>query len=432
MEDLSGPKLIFGSLLVLNPLLIFADAARFEDPSNSIYVRLVLEIILAFILVAIIKIQKNNAARFQWVYFFTSVLIYTLLLISDFIIDEGFYSLFVPNVTTYLLLVNASFIGLRFRHSTLLNLVSLIIYTLYSIMISNRGLHQEQLGYLILFVIIVTILSYLFERNSRKIFIDNIFIDRQKAIIQQKNSELEQQNELKNTLMSILSHDIKAPLNALQSLLTLKDQKLISEGDMLKHFKKVGESVTNTNQFVSNMILWIKTQMDGFKVAKEEFVIQDMLEKTIGVSRSFAEQKKIAILNKVNKSSVLHSDKEMFSIILRNLLTNAIKFSSREGTVIIKEVIVDKSYQIQVVDFGKGVPPEKISKLFSLGNSSSLGTNNEEGTGLGLPLSYSIMKELGGNLIYQPNEGRGAIFSLVFNRSEYARKPTESKLHLQE
>lgn len=417
MEDWSGPKMIFLALVILNPLLIFLDISRYEDPWNSIYTRIATEAIFIVLLIVATKLKSNKRAKFQAIYFMSSAVLYAFLLISDYVIQEGRYELFVPNATTILLVVNASFIGLRFRHSTFLNAMYLLFFFTYATTLSAYPLHAQQLAYLGIFATIITILAYLFERKNREVFLNSEFIAQQKNVIQQKNNELEKQNEMKTTLISILSHDIKAPLNALQSLLSLKSEQLITETEVIDHFNKIGRSVTSTNQFVSNMILWIRTQMKGFNVKKDKFNVSDAVQQTIEFCQSLADLKRVGIDSKIDPTKTILSDKEMLSIALRNVLTNAIKFSHPGSTVTINEVIAENSYVIQVQDSGLGIPEEKKGSLFTIDSSSTLGTNHEGGTGLGLPLSYNLMKELGGDLTFVSQENHGSTFSLVFDHA---------------
>jgi signal transduction histidine kinase len=411
-QESSGIRLIFASLAIINPLFILLDFWRLEDPFDPVLTRVVLELIFTSVILIHHRLKKNKIGH-QILFFSSSIIIYVFLLISTHI-SSDYYELFIPNSTTLVLLVNASFIGLRFRHSVILNLFIITIYSCYANWLSPLELHLKQLPFLGIFFIMSSVLSYLFERKSRSVFLKSEFIEDQNKIIEQKNSDLSEENNLKNSLMSILSHDIKSPLSSLQAILELRSDALITNDDAINHFNKVGKSVNSLSEFVSNMILWIKSQMEGFHAKSEVVGVRELVDQVINLCGEQAKKKSISIKNEICNDRIMKFDKEMTSIVIRNLVSNAIKYSHQNGLITIQEHENTTSYEIKIIDSGVGIDEAKISSLFSNVNSSSIGTNKEEGTGLGLMLSYNLMKKMKGKLRCESILGKGSIFTMKF------------------
>ncbi|MEP4497233.1 MAG: HAMP domain-containing sensor histidine kinase, partial [Ekhidna sp.] len=407
-QDIYGFKLMFGTLLLVNPLLIFLDISRFEDPYNSIGVRFSLEVILIIIFISSHRIKGGDILRYQSLFFLSSTAVYLFLLAADYILKEDIYALFIPNVTTITVIINASFIGLRFRHSILINVLMLTLYTVYAYTLSSQVAHQGQVVYMFVFYIIATILSYLFERKNRELFLKNEEIEEKTGTILIKNIKLQRENDIKDSLISILSHDVKGPLTTLESLLKLKEDKLMSDAELFAHFDRLSSTVGKIRQFTERTILWVKSQMDGFKVTKKPTKIFTLISDIIGLLSNEVEGKQIAIENQISKDTLLDVDAEMFSIVIRNLLNNAVKFSNAHSTVTIEDSKTYNSYRIHVRDNGVGVPESKKSSIFTLDELVTEGTKKEKGTGLGLSLCYNIMKKLDGQLTFVSEENEGS------------------------
>lgn len=275
-------------------------------------------------------------------------------------------------------------------------------------------MHKEQVVYLFVFYLIATILSYLFERKNRELFLKNEEVESKTKTIEQINRELKKENDIKDSLISILSHDVRGPLKTLESLLQLKESKLMSEEEILTHFEKLGLTVEKIRQFTERTILWIKSQLDGFSVTKEDIHIYDLIEETINLISEDASEKKISIDNQVTQDKVLKTDAEMFTIVIRNLLTNAIKFSNSNSQVVVKESKTYDSYRILVIDQGIGIKASKMASIFTLDDLVTEGTKKEKGTGLGLSLCFNLMHKLGGQLTVKSREGKGSTFTMIF------------------
>jgi len=194
----------------------------------------------------------------------------------------------------------------------------------------------------------------------------------------------------------------------------MKSEDFFSEEETFKHFDKINHSVEKLNRFISHTILWIKAQLKGFKVAEDVVSVKREIEDVVAFCQEQLDEKNITVHNQTNDQTELVCDRNMFAIVLRNLLMNGIKFSHRDTSISVEESQEDDGYILYIKDSGIGIPEEKIENLFSLETKSSLGTNKEFGTGIGLPLSYSLMKKMGGTLKCYSDKGKGTTFTMVF------------------
>lgn len=418
-QDIYGFKLMFGMLILANPFLIFLDITRFDDPTQSIGIRFITEIILISVFIFSHRIKKEDILRFQSFFCVSSILTYLFLIGSDYVSKDGFYSLFLPNITTISIIINASFIGLRFRHSSIVNLLKVIGFAYYASYLSSHPIHQEQVAYLFIFYAVATILSYLFERKNRELFLKEQQIAEKSQIIEANNENLNKENVIKDSLLSILSHDVRGPLLTLESLLQLKEDDLLSEKEMLAHFQRLGNSVGTIRTFTDRTILWVKSQMKGFTVNQETVLLKSHISETLDLIEETAHAKDITIDCNIADDSSIETDKEMFSIVIRNLIMNAIKYSHPKSKVVIREAMDHSYHKIHIEDQGVGIPDHKKETLFSLETLSTDGTRKEKGTGLGLSLAYNLMVQLGGDLTFTSTEGEGSTFTMRFKRDSY-------------
>jgi signal transduction histidine kinase len=227
----------------------------------------------------------------------------------------------------------------------------------------------------------------------------------------EKNKELNKLHTVKNKLFSVVAHDLRSPISSLMSLLKLVNMKKLDPETQTTIFMDISKRVENVFRLLDNLLRWAKSQMQGIVLSPVYFDVQGEVHEVIDSLQNVAEAKDISLKTHVEKQEVF-ADRDMFSVIVRNLTSNALKFTAEEGEVTINSEISDNMLVISVTDTGTGMTPETLKNLFNLTKTVSvLGTNNESGTGLGLLLCSDFVKANGGDIWVSSKQGEGSKFS---------------------
>ncbi|MCL2073194.1 MAG: HAMP domain-containing histidine kinase [Marinilabiliaceae bacterium] len=224
-----------------------------------------------------------------------------------------------------------------------------------------------------------------------------------------KNSELKKLHTVKDKLFSVISHDLRSPMAALVSMLRLEN----FDAEMPERFfKDISSRVEDTFNLLDNLLRWSKNQMQRIVPSPVSFNLKEEIDEiTVGL-QNIAHVKKITLTNLCEDHQVF-ADRDMFAVIVRNLVTNALKYSNLEGEVKIAAQLANdnKMITISVNDAGIGMSQEVQDNLFKLSQTKSAkGTNNESGTGLGLVLCADLVKMNGGTIWFESKEGIGTTF----------------------
>lgn len=224
--------------------------------------------------------------------------------------------------------------------------------------------------------------------------------------IQKKN--LVAANKAKDKIFSIVSHDLRGPVGNLNNIIDLmvKDELKESKSKMLNLFKPI---ITNTYNLLENLLVWSKSNLGKLEFSGENIEINSTIRETFEPLIPLAEKKTIQILFQSKEEHIAFADKVMFQTVLRNLINNAIKFTSELGTIRINTEETNKFLVISVEDNGIGIPQHKLKSMFD-GNKHRLGTNNETGSGIGLIISKELAEMNGGSLWVNSIEGQGTNF----------------------
>ena len=224
------------------------------------------------------------------------------------------------------------------------------------------------------------------------------------------NRELKEMHTTKDKLFSVVAHDLRNPVSSLVGLLRLLGaQKMdAEEQDML--FKNVSGRVDNVYNLLDNLLRWSKSQMQGIVPAPVLFDVHEESRLVIDNLQAIAANKQIILENHIQQYQV-YTDRDMFAVLVRNLINNAIKYTSAEGKIILASEISDDSLIISVKDNGIGMPQEVQDTLFSLSETQSrYGTENESGTGLGLVVCADFVKANGGKIWFTSAQDEGSTF----------------------
>lgn len=231
----------------------------------------------------------------------------------------------------------------------------------------------------------------------------------------QERNEQEDLNELNNKLLSIISHDVRQPVNNLLSLSEIMLQAKISEEEIQQLGMRLKETSIYVYQMLDNLLTWSYSQMNSLHPEPITLLLADEVNQELKNLAYLVEQKKIRIELHINPHTSIKFDKMMFLIVFRNIITNAIKFSQAEGCIRIYASKTEADITLSICDEGIGIPEDIIGKLFANNFSKNrFGTHNEKGAGIGLMLCKQLMDANQSYIRAKENPGRGATFMLIF------------------
>jgi len=271
---------------------------------------------------------------------------------------------------------------------------------------------QHFLRNIIVGVFFLTIcLLYLFYRSNRKKQqLNKLLLDHQNEL-EQRSKELEELNLLKDKFFSIISHDLRSPINSLAGVLNLMEKNGVTPQELPELTKELRMQFNHTKNLITNLLSWAMLQMDKILVKKENLNLHKIVDENFTLASSMT-SKKMNLVNDVDKTITLSSDLNMVHLIIRNLIMNAIKFTDPGGQVRVSAEPRGFETVVMVEDTGVGISPEiqKILLSKESTNYTTRGTNNEKGTGLGLSLCREFVDRLGGKMWLNSTEGKGTTF----------------------
>lgn len=232
----------------------------------------------------------------------------------------------------------------------------------------------------------------------------------QKEEIQIQSAKLEELNQFKDKLFSIIAHDIRSPITSLLSTLnSVKDEALTIQ-DLYESLPELTKNTSNILELIDSLFGWARTQLGGAKVYPRIFLLDTIIDNEIDFFSTRAKEKKIS-LSKSNSPLInVFADKDMISLVIRNLISNAVKFCRSGDKIEISVKNLNDVVEVEVSDTGKGISKEMLDKLFTTGVVSTEGTSGEMGTGLGLMLSKEFVEKNGGTLYVKSEVEKGSQF----------------------
>lgn len=226
---------------------------------------------------------------------------------------------------------------------------------------------------------------------------------------------LKEANDSKTRLLSILSHDLRSPLNSIASFLeTLHAYELSPEERQFLERSLLNET-KNTQVMLHNLLNWTKSQMEGgTSVSMVRLSLPEVVSTCLLGQQAAADIKNISIKVNINLATELTADRDMLKLVIRNLINNAIKFTPHGGEIKIYSSNDSGYIRLHIMDNGIGIPIEKHADLFKLNAASTYGTNNEKGVGLGLILCREYTEMQNGKISFNSVPGNGTTFTLEF------------------
>lgn len=330
---------------------------------------------------------------------------------------------FFYGIGAYYLLVNKN----RYKFSILLSGV-LLLYATFQLF---RGIHIFQLGkayvflqnsafnnwFLIISVLVISAISIGFIMLLKEM--DQKTILWKNKIIEQDRRKLEALYQTQNKLFSIIAHDLRSPFINILGLsdILMGTVKENTDPESEKCTELINSTAKTTLNLLDNLLNWAKSQTGELGFTPEKLILSEVIMEIIGLKMSSAKAKNISLQYVHTDDIELITDKNILETILRNLISNALKFTNIGGRIKVTATALGEQVEISIADNGVGMTEETIRKIFDLSTNITLrGTANENGSGLGLVLCKEFVKKLDGRLWVESEKGKGSTFKFTLPR----------------
>jgi len=292
----------------------------------------------------------------------------------------------------------------------LINHALQLLYIFYGLYL----IKQESTGY-----------QFKMLHKNRELHKKNLEIEEQKKeiihkarLLEEQTAALDEHNKVKDKLFSIISHDLKSPLYALQSIFTNAQKFDLPAEEIKSMLPDVVNDLNYTTALMENLLQWAKWQMQSNTIYPQNIDVNKLVSEVVQLLHLQSEAKKIKIKTKAELPVSAWADRNMISLVLRNLLSNAVKFTPEHGCIEVGINESSSSVEVYVKDTGRGIRKEDIFKIYSEGFHTTNGTNDERGTGLGLMLCKEFLEKNDGHLVIESEPGVGSTFSFTLPLSK--------------
>ena len=263
----------------------------------------------------------------------------------------------------------------------------------------------------------VILLATVYRSGQRRRQINTLLLRHQQEM-ETRSEELERLNQVKDKFFSIISHDLRSPINALAGLLDLLDKGAVKPEELSKHIHELKSRFNHTRTLLNNLLDWTLLQMDKLNLQATRIDLHKLVDENIELLGSVP-NKHIRLHNHVPENTIGYADSNTVNLVIRNLMTNAIKFTNDGGEVAIGSEDLGNEWLITVTDNGVGMNAEVLKILFDkTAPYTTRGTANEKGTGLGLILCKEFVEKNGGRITVESEVGKGSKFSFTIPKPQ--------------
>lgn len=252
-------------------------------------------------------------------------------------------------------------------------------------------------------VITVIYLTNSIKKSKELKKLNNEISSQQEELIKYAN-ELQVANDTKNTFFSIISHDLRSPFHSILGLtdVLIVDNDQLSDEEKLSITKMLNDSAQKVYRLLDNLLKWAQTQTGSIKFNPELFNVTELINEIINLSQSNASDKKITIEFNETSSFNVFADRNMIDTVIRNVLSNSIKFSNSDSVISVNLNKTDNILNLSVKDNGIGISEDDLSKIFNINQKHiRTGTGGETGSGLGLLLCKEFVEKNNGKIFIE-------------------------------
>lgn len=267
-------------------------------------------------------------------------------------------------------------------------------------------------------IIFISILFFSYRNYHKKEKAASQLLKQKNDIVLIKNAEIESQAELllkanqtKDLIFTILAHDLRNPLGQLQMVLSLMETDDLDVKEFETLLPKLSEGVKTTSETLDSLLYWAKTQMNGFKLNLTQHNLSEFIANESKNYQNLLSEKNLALVSNIPHDVTIVFDGSIIKVVFRNLLNNAVKFSSQGSQIEVNYRVDSSFYYLSIKDFGVGMSENQKNKLFSDLTSSTVGTKNEKGIGVGLIFCKDLVQKIKGNIEVESALNQGSTFT---------------------
>lgn len=274
----------------------------------------------------------------------------------------------------------------------------------------------------VLLLTILGLIIFLYRNNRR----NTQALRQTNATIHEQNSSLQELNATKDKFFSIISHDLKGPLNSLTAFsgMLIRHTDALTREEIQALARDLDKSLKNLLSLLENLLEWSRSQTGMLELKPKPLKLQSLVRSNTELLQKMADNKNISIITRIPEHLYAFAGENQMNTVLRNLISNALKFTKAGGLVTVSAREWKDGIEVMVEDTGVGISPEVLEKLFKIEyKHSSPGTANEKGTGLGLMLCKEFIRQNGGELEVESMEGKGSSFRFTVPRAEVVPQP---------
>ncbi|MFP4288895.1 MAG: PAS domain S-box protein [Bacteroidales bacterium] len=239
--------------------------------------------------------------------------------------------------------------------------------------------------------------------------------------------ELKELNESKDKFLSIISHDLRGPFLGIKGYtqLLIEDYEQLEKDEVMDYLNKIHQSTRDLYTLVDNLLKWSRLELGKIPYEPMSFNLLDELEPIVKLLSGVAAKKEITLKNEIQQDMYPYADRLMLISVVQNLVSNAVKFTPKNGEVKISAYQNNGKIAVKVADTGQGMQPEVLEKLFTLDKSyTSRGTEGEKGTGFGLIIAREMVLKMGGDIWAESEPGKGSVFTFTLQNDSQPQDPS--------
>jgi signal transduction histidine kinase len=328
--------------------------------------------------------------------------------LTPFKIVSEYVIISVLSLSILVLLLKRTFINRTlfyyFIFALITTILSEFVFTLYTDVYGFWNLIGHYFKIISFYLIYKAIIQYSLKHPFELIFNE----------LKQHEEQLQAANVTKDKFFSIIAHDLKGPFSGILGFSKLLYEKYdeINENNKKYFIGLIHNSAEQAFNLLENLLNWARMQTDRLKINKEMMDFKAIVEDTITLFANYAKKKEIQVESKIKKSMFINADKSMIATVVSNLVNNALKYTKAGGKVTISASLINNHIEVKVIDTGVGIEKENIEKLFKIDTGyTTLGTDKENGTGLGLILCKEFIDMHNGEIRVESDYGKGTTFS---------------------